>query len=491
MKQFGKKLISIVAVLTVVCQMLAGLSFADELYTDDEIKDTIDGIVSQQSNGDTLFSEDFLKNASYSSSDWYAFALARAGVDEDYSSYLSMLKSNIKSRYKFADKLDKNKATEWHRTALTVAALGGDPTDIDGINLLSDGVYMREKLDAQGINGCIWALIALNSCESQPPENSLNSKESIMNKLLDSQQNNGGFSFSDNVDVDITAMAVTALAPFRDEKEADAAITKALQMLSEVQSSDGSFNNSSESTAQVIIALCSIGIDPQTDKAFTKNRNIVEALMSFRNSDGGFAHENGGKSDAMAGEQSLCALTALLRKNSNMSGLYDLKDEKSRDIIFEQADAENLKALPSNLTGENYETVEQLYEKLNSAKNKDDFSKEFQQLEKMKSEVEQIQQNVEQINSEIADKLYPFDDISIRDKSTVDKIIARTNKLSEYDKQKISGYNDLISAKAKIKTQIRAIVIAAFLCVVLLVCVIILAAKKHKFKGKNQYNEEW
>ncbi|MGN1114470.1 MAG: prenyltransferase/squalene oxidase repeat-containing protein [Oscillospiraceae bacterium] len=491
MKQFGKNIVSIFAVMVLICQLFATFSFADNFYVNDEIENTINGIVNQQSNGGTFFNDDFIKNASYSSSDWYAFALARADFENDYSAYLSMLKSNIKSRYNEQGGLDKNKATEWHRTALTIMALGGDPTDVDGIDLINDGVYMREKLDAQGINGYIWALITLNACQSNPPENAVNTKESIINRLLNSQQKNGGFLFNGAVDTDITAMAVTALAPYRKEKSVDKCITKALDMLSEVQSSDGSFNNSSESTAQVIIALCSLDIDPQTDKAFTKSKNIVEALMSFKNSDGGFAHEHGGKSDSMAGEQSLCALTALLRKNNNMSSLYDLKDERARDIFFEEDDVKKLQSLPKDLTGENYQTVEQLYEKLESAENKADFSKEFQQLEKMKTEVEEIKQTVEQINAEIAEKLYPFDNISIKDKAQVDNIIAKTESLSDYDKEKISGYEDLICAKAEIKTQIRAIIIAAVLCIAACICVVILAIKKHKSKTKGQENEEW
>ena len=115
-------------------------------------------------------------------------------------------------------------------------------------------------------------------------------------------------------DVDITAMALQALAPYREQYQE--VIDAALNALSAAQTVTGGFESwgaqSSESCAQVILALTALNIDPTADERFQKNqRNVVEALMDFRLSDGGFAHEKDGPLDAMACEQAMQALTAM------------------------------------------------------------------------------------------------------------------------------------------------------------------------------------
>lgn len=79
-----------------------------------------------------------------------AIGLSRCGVEDDYDTYLAALQAYVEQKYRGAGtKLDRVKATEWHRISLAVLACGGDPThfgkDADGsdINLIADGVYDR------------------------------------------------------------------------------------------------------------------------------------------------------------------------------------------------------------------------------------------------------------------------------------------------------------------------------------------------------------
>lgn len=74
-------------------------------------------------------------------------------------------------------------------------------------------------------------------------------------------------------------MAVQALAPYYKTDDAvRAAVDKALDYLLTQQFDDGSFgytawgSKSGESTAQVILALCALGIDP-TDALCQKRQN--------------------------------------------------------------------------------------------------------------------------------------------------------------------------------------------------------------------------
>ena len=138
-----------------------------------------------------------------------------------------------------------------------IAALGGDPqavSDMAGektINLIADGTYNRgktEPLDTQGTNALIWALIVLDSGDYEVPEDAYQSREEILAELLKAQESDGGFSLSagsGQTDVDITAMALTALAPYYEEnREAKASADLALSWLSEHQESDGGFCSS-------------------------------------------------------------------------------------------------------------------------------------------------------------------------------------------------------------------------------------------------------
>lgn len=269
--------------------------------------------------------------------DWTAMAFAMLDVDEDYDAYLSALQTYVTEHYETDGYLHRSKATEWHRIALTVMALGGNPesfgTDANGnsVNLIADGTYNfgGEDIGAQGNNAYIYALITLDAGNFTVPNSARYSREYLINALLKNQEEDGGFGImKGKSDVDITAMAIQALAPYSGQSEVYTAIDKALSMLSAAQNDDGSFTNwdnvSSESCSQVIIALCSLGLDPKTDERFVKNGNSVfDALMSFRLSDGSFSHNLDSKeSDAIATEQAILALCSMIKARDGKR-LYD------------------------------------------------------------------------------------------------------------------------------------------------------------------------
>ena len=128
-----------------------------------------------------LLTEDAFPAGS-SVSDWTALAMARAGIADDYAGYLARLQAYVERQYAENGGLHAVKATEYHRIALTAAALGGDPaafgTKPDGtaIDLVAEGTYNwqgEEDLGGQGLNGWIFALltIAVRTCStpSSPP----------------------------------------------------------------------------------------------------------------------------------------------------------------------------------------------------------------------------------------------------------------------------------------------------------------------------------
>jgi hypothetical protein len=130
-------------------------------------------------------------------------------------------------------------------------------------------------------------------------------------------------------------MAVQALAPYYQQEEVKEKVDAALSILSESQLADGSFSykgtgdtlvSTAESTAQVITALCSLGINPETDERFVKQGNsAVDALIGFYDEESNsFCHTT--QPDAMATEQAVYALVSYDRLLAAKNTLYDMAD---------------------------------------------------------------------------------------------------------------------------------------------------------------------
>lgn len=324
--------------------MLTALILASSLtvYAKDDTKNLIKDAVSWTKNTAGEYEGGFLSQrhllpVGNTLSDWSAFVFAINGVDDDYGTYLNDLKFYVEDRYEEDGYLDRIKATEYHRIILTIYALGGDPTafgtDKDGnaINLLSDGTYnFHADLGAQGLNGVIFALIATDAKDTPVPDGAKYTREYMIDTILSSREPDGGFGLAKgSSNCDITAMAVQALAKYYDREDVKSAVDGALEYLSRTMGEDGTFEmfgeKSSETIAQVIIALTALGIDPKEDERFVKGgKNILEHAMNYLCEDGGFAHSYGeDTSDFMATQQMLMALTGVKNVGSAQKSIYD------------------------------------------------------------------------------------------------------------------------------------------------------------------------
>ena len=261
-------------------------------------------------------------------SEWEDFGMARLGK-ADNQAVLNEISKVIKEANGYFRKI-----TDYERYVLTVKALGGDPTNIGGYDLI-EKIYNNERMTMQGTNGLIFALIALDSGNYQVPSTAKWNREKILANILTNQNKDGGFSLvnGDPSDVDITAMAISSLVNYKDIRpEVKTAIDKAVNWLSSVQQASGGFiadgKENSESASQVIIALASAGIDPQ-GPSFTKaNGNVVENLLSYQSKDGGFANLKNEKSNQIASEQALLALLALDHYSKNLPSIYQFANQE-------------------------------------------------------------------------------------------------------------------------------------------------------------------
>lgn len=270
--------------------------------------------------------------------EWAVIGLSRAGLLSDAAaqSYEQAAEDYVKQAGSV--RLHHAKSTENSRAILGLTAAGYDAANVAGVDLtagLTDMAYLR----AQGTNGPIWALIALDCHGYDIPQcadgEEQVTREGLVAEILSYQCSDGGWALmGDESDVDMTAMALTALAPYKDDVEVKAAVDAALAYLSDAQQDDGGFMGwgtaNSESCAQVIVALTALGIDPAADSRFVKNgASPLDGLCAFACEGGGFCHSNEqAEPDGMATEQGFYALAAYDRFRQGMTSLFDMTDIK-------------------------------------------------------------------------------------------------------------------------------------------------------------------
>lgn len=269
--------------------------------------------------------------------EWAVLGLARGNAsvtNSYYDGYYDRVVAYVKAIINSKGQLDSNKSTENSRIILALTAIGEDPTSVGGRNLLTalnDLSYVKK----QGSNGPIWALLAVDSGNYI-----YNYRDKLIDTILDERTEDGGWTHTGNTaDVDMTAMAIQALAPYNDEDhpKVKSAIEAALTLLSGMQQNDGGFASfgtpNSESAAQVVVALSALGLDANTDSHFVKNgHSVLENLLSYEQEDGSFQHTTDGSgNNQMSAEQGTYALVAYDRYVNKAHTLYDMTDVVKRE----------------------------------------------------------------------------------------------------------------------------------------------------------------
>ena len=262
--------------------------------------------------------------------EWLVIGLTRADAysDEQKAAYEKAAAKYV--RAVGSDRLHPRKSSDNARMILALAAIGRDARDVDGYDLtepLNDSAYVAK----QGINGVIWALIALDACDYPCRQGT---REALLDKLLQAQHTDGGWGLDAVSDPDVTGMAVQALAPYRfyDEK-IQAALDRACELLASMQQESGGYLSyddfNPESCAQVITALSCLGVDVQQDERFCKDgKTPFDSLLRFSVPDG-FAHSLGGSYNQMATEQAFYAMTAYRRMQTGKTPLFEMSDVQS------------------------------------------------------------------------------------------------------------------------------------------------------------------
>lgn len=265
--------------------------------------------------------------------DWTVLGLVRGGVkvpEGYYDGYYAKVQETVRNAQGI---LDQHKYTENSRVILGLTAIGKDAKAVGGYDLTA-ALANYDQTVWQGINGPIFALLALDSHHYEIGQNTdvemQATRQQYVDYILNKQTNDGGWALSGGkADPDMTGMALQALAPYQSQEKVKQAIGKALTCLSQMQGTDGGYKSwgtaNVESNCQVIVGLTALGIDPHTDPRFIKGENsLVDAFFSFANENGSFNHTT--STNLMASEQALYTLAALHRFYSKETSLYDMSD---------------------------------------------------------------------------------------------------------------------------------------------------------------------
>ena len=276
--------------------------------------------------------------------EWTVLTLARGGYytkDNSYfADYYDRIVATVNEKaasINLNGALDKTKSTENSRLILALSAIGKDATSVGDWNLIKpfeDFNWIKK----QGLNGPVYALLALDSHNYQTEDTTIRQQciDYILGKTLSAT--GGGWALSGkNADPDMTAMTLQALAPYKNQSAVAEAAEAAFAKLSEIQGDNGGYTSwgsvNSESCAQVVVACASWGINPDTDARFVKNgKSVVDALLAhYLEDEARFQHIIGDGANGMATDQGSYALVAYDRLVNGKTSLYDYSD-----VIFDE-----------------------------------------------------------------------------------------------------------------------------------------------------------
>jgi len=262
-------------------------------------------------------------------SDWVAIGLARSGVNipvETKINYVQPVAEKVKKR------LNRFSATDLARTIIMMNAMNVDPTKVEGQNLVQN-LFESDKVNS--VTGYAFTLLALDTKKYDVPAEAKWNRAALVQALLNTQHTDGGWTYDSSSskesasNVDVTSMALAALAPYQEQTDVKPAIQKAVDYLYKQQLGNGGFaadgQENSNSTAQAIIGL-SLVKDVDHDRL----NKAVQNLMSYQLPNGEFKWlPNDQKGSGMATEQ---AFLALLQYKDLGKSIYDWSNVVENEI---------------------------------------------------------------------------------------------------------------------------------------------------------------
>ena len=276
--------------------------------------------------------------------EWTIFTILRCGgtiSEENKTAYLNNLKDDLDADGQLSSN-NQGQPTDYARVILTLGMLGEDPADFRGYNLV-ETLYNWNNLNNLTINQISWTLLALDSKQYDIPEDAKWSRETLINLLVSKQNEDGGFaSWGSTSDVDMTAMVLQTLVPYKDASHAEVqpVFERGISYLQSQINEEGGFeswgNENACSTAQVLILLPMLGMDPAASNGFVKaQKNMITNLEGYRDETGGGFFWQKGSPYSKDGStyQVVLALESCRRFASNENSVYDLTESDKKEEV--------------------------------------------------------------------------------------------------------------------------------------------------------------
>ena len=181
---------------------------------------------------------------------------------------------------------------DFAKAIITLQSLGADPKQLYPVNSLTPFNafdLLETAVDSADFTYLTTTLpYVLEAFRQSGTTNDSEREQLIKDFLLSAQEGGAGWGWGPGAaDEDTTAMVIASLAPYYTEPAVKSAIDTALAWLSGQQQADGAFGSTYEgftyynasSTAQVIIALCTLGLDPDQNDFFPYS--ALSGLLSF------------------------------------------------------------------------------------------------------------------------------------------------------------------------------------------------------------------
>lgn len=302
----------LITVITVLLAISVSISsaFAGDFDISEIIGTIVDFKLSELECKNVQELAEYFAEAPGTGEEWLILTLRNTRDDINYQDYREALKTYIKE-HQFNNPVEKQK------TVLVYLAVNGDPADISEA--------ADETIGELGLMSYVFGLHILNNgapCSKF-------TKEALISEILSFEKADGGWAvMGDYADIDTTAMTIQALAPYYPaDKEVKDAVDRAVAILSDRMQDDGCYsafgNINPESSAQVIFAMASIGIDALRDERFIKNGvTLLDGLLKFRLENGTFTHTENGAYNKTSTNQALYCLSSYLMATESKENFY-------------------------------------------------------------------------------------------------------------------------------------------------------------------------
>lgn len=268
--------------------------------------------------------------------------------------------------------------SEYVGRILGVIAAGGNPyKTLSGQNLVKDMITKYGGSDGSFgiINQHMWSVIALNAANAEGVYNDSNpsklyKKTEAVQKLIAMQNASTGSIGG----LDLTGMALIALAGSREVDGVEAAIDKALNYLENTQVTAGKYKggwgeNNSDTLAAVLSGLAAVGENPTGERWTVDGVNPLMVLKLYQITDpnevgyGGFVFKEGQGLSDMSSYHAIIALGDIAATESVWTKIkYTGTIDDSTTVTLEQLNAEIAAAkavVEKDYTAESYAKMKQ------------------------------------------------------------------------------------------------------------------------------------